>query len=760
MSAPHLSRRQFLTAGAGGLTLVLIGCSNNDDAAAPTSAAGESPTTAGSTIADSTTTSLPASITSAPAPSTTLPVGEEVFDLGSSLTITDTGLVIVRSPRAEMGQGVLSAIAMIVADELDADVTMLRVVEGDGMPSVARGAGGGIPYTFASLSMSESWDPFRQLGATARSMLVAAAATQLGVDAASLTIDKGVISGAGGSVTFAEIATAAGALEAPTDAVPKAADQRRIVGSELARMDSLAKVTGKAMFASDVRLDGMLVATLARGPKLGSRPTKWDEAAALAVPGVSAVIEVPADRLAPAGADHALAVVATGTWAAIKGREALMPTVTWEGGSSTTSSELREQLRSLVAEPGVIVEDGDAGAATAGVASVDETYDIGFAAHLLMEPLTAVATVSDSTAELWIGHQAEINARPAIERAVGLTGDAVIFHHTFLGTGLGRRAGGDFAAEAVFVAQAVGAPVRIHWTREDDITRGFFRPARATRIRASVTAEGDMVGIETIHAGDSLIRMDSPDFGTTSPDPSLTVGSTLDQPYSLGTIRSSTHTIDSGVPLSIWRAVEHNAGVFALESALSELALAAGIGDLELRQRLLAARPKAAAALRAAVEKSGWQPPTRERAFGMAIADYGGTAVATVVEVVADGAGWKIARIAGAIDCGTVVSPNGLRAQMEGGIIFGLGSALTDDVQIVDGIVQQTNFDNLRPLRSSEIPPIDVVLMPSQEPPTGGGEAVVPTVAPALASAVAALTGERQRSLPLTGWTGEVTTTE
>jgi isoquinoline 1-oxidoreductase subunit beta len=757
MSVPPLSRRQFLTAGAGGLTIVLVACSNDDASTVPTSTSRVPPETSGSTIADATTTA-PAPAPNAP--STTVPVGEEVFDLGSSLTITDTGLVIVRSPRAEMGQGVLSAIAMIVADELDADVAMLRVVEGDGMPSVARGAGGGIPYTYASLSMSESWEPFRQLGATARAMLVTAAAAQLSADVASLTIDAGVISGAGGSVTFGEIATAAGALDAPTDAVAKSADQRRIVGSELTRMDSLSKVTGQAKFASDIRLDGMLVATLARGAKFGSLPIAWDESAALAVPGVTAVVEVPADRLAPAGADHALAVVATGTWAALRGREALMPTVTWEGGSSTTSNELREQLRSLVSEPGLIVEDGDVGAATGGVATIDATYDIGFAAHLLMEPLTAVATANESSAELWIGHQAEINARPAIDRAVGLSGDAVIFHHTFLGTGFGRRAGGDFAAEAVFVAKAVGSPVRIHWTREDDITRGFFRPARATRIRASVTAAGDMVGIETIHAGDSLARMDSPDVGTNAPEFGLTVGSTRDQPYSLGTIRSSTHTVDSGVPISIWRAVEHNAGVFALESALSELALVAGIGDLELRERLLTGRPTTAAALRAAVEKSGWQPPTSNRAFGMAIADYSGTAAVTVVEVVADGSGWKVARITGSIDCGTVVSLNGLRAQMEGGIIFGLGSALTDDVKIADGAVQQSNFDTLRPLRSPEIPPIDVVLMASQEPPTGGGEAVVATVAPALANAVAALTGERQRSLPLTGWTGEVTETE
>jgi isoquinoline 1-oxidoreductase subunit beta len=759
MSAPRVSRRQFITVGGGGLTLVLIGCSNNDAATPQTSTAGQPSTTGGSTTTQPATTTLSPTTTLAPIPTTTVPVGAAVFDLGPSLTITDAGQVIVRSPRAEMGQGVLSALAMIVADELDADVASLRVVEEDGMPAVARGPGGGIQYTYASLSIRESWEPFRQLGATARSMLVAAAAAQLGVDPSVLTIDQGVISDGSSSRAFGEVAAAAAAIEPPVDAVPKSAEKRRVVGTELARMDSLAKVTGHAKFASDIRLDGMLVATLARGPKLRSTPTGWDEAAALAVPGVTAVVEVPGDRLGADGSDDALAVVATGTWAAIKGREALMPTVTWEGGATTTSVELRQRLRDLVAAPGAVAEDGDAAAATAGPITVDAVYDIGYAAHLLMEPLTAAARVAEDRAEMWIGHQAEVNARPAIERAVGLAGDAVTFNHMFLGTGFGRRAGGDFAAEAAFVAQAVGAPVRIHWTREDDITRGYFRPARATRIQASITVDGDMVGITTTHAGDAIARMEFPDLDLSLPEFSLLVGSTSDQPYTLGAVRSTTHVANYGVPIGIWRAVEHNAGVFAIESALSELALAGGVDDLVLRERLLGSRPRTAATLRAAVEESGWQPATAQRAFGMAVVDYNGSAAAIVAEVVADGPGWMIAAVTGAIDCGIVVSPNGVRAQVEGGIIFGLGSALIDDVNIVDGAVQQTNFDTLRPLRNPEVPTINVVIIPSTEPPTGAGEAVVAPVAAALANAVAALTGDRQRSLPLTGWTGEVTET-
>jgi isoquinoline 1-oxidoreductase subunit beta len=232
-----------------------------------------------------------------------------------------------------------------------------------------------------------------------------------------------------------------------------------------------------------------------------------------------------------------------------------------------------------------------------------------------------------------------------------------------------------------------------------------------------------------------------------------------DQPYKLGTVHSSSTLVDGGVPIGLWRGVEHNAGVFALESAISELAETAKLDDLALRLKLLEENPRAAATLQEAFDASQWQAPTRARAFGMAIDNYAGTSAAVVAEVIADGAGWKVARLTAAIDCGLVVSPNGLRAQMEGGLIFGLGSALSNEVTIVDGAVQQTNFDTLRALRSAEIPPMEILFMPSKEKPTGGGEAVVPPTAAAVANAVAALTGTRQRSLPLTGWTGEVTET-
>jgi isoquinoline 1-oxidoreductase subunit beta len=754
MTTPKISRRQFLTVGAGGFTLVLAACTsksaNSDDSATPSSESQPTtnPTSSAAPVTETTRTAV-----------TAIPGGSEVFSLGPSLSITDAGLVIVRSPRAEMGQGVLSALAMIVADELDADVTSIRVVESDGMPAAVKSKDGGIPYTFASLSVTESWQPFRQLGASARSMLLAAAAKQLKAPLDELTIESGVIKSRTGQVSFAEIATAAATEKPPLTATPKQPNQRRIVGKEIARFDSLEKVNGRAMFASDVRVDGMLVATLLRGPKFGSKPSSWDKHAALAVPGVKAVVEVPGSEIAPAGSDDALAVVATGTWAAIKGREALLPTVKWTGGISMNSAEFRKNLRDLVGKPGVEVGTGDPAAATAGPIRVDAVYDISYAAHLLMEPLTAVAKVSDITAEIWVGHQAEQVARPFVESVVGLSGDDVIIHQAFLGTGFGRRAWGDFPAEAAFVAKAVGKPVRVHWMREDDITRGFFRPARATRVRASMTADGEMVGIDVTHAGDSMVRMQDPTFDMSGSDGGLDTGSVRDQPYELGTIHSSTTLVNGGVPIGLWRGVEHNAGVFALECAISELAAAAKLDDLTTRLKLLEGNPRAAATLQAAFDASKWLPSTRERAFGMAMVSYAGTSSAVIAEVAADNAGWKLARITASIDCGIIVSPNGLRAQMEGGVIFGLGSALTNEVQLVDGAVQQTNFDTLRALRSPEIPPIQIVLIPSEEKPTGGGEAVIPPTAAAVANAVAALTGIRQRSLPLTGWTGAVTET-
>jgi isoquinoline 1-oxidoreductase subunit beta len=750
----QISRRGFLSAGTGGFTLVVLAACSSSKATAPTTNKAATGTTGATTTAPpATSTTIVATTTTVPS-TTTTPLGAEVLNIGPSLTITDTGLVIVRGAKAEMGQGVLSALAMLVADELDADVNSIRIVEEDGMPAIGRGAGGGIPYTFASTSMADSFDSVRQIGATARVMLLTAAAARLQVDVSTLSITSGVISGGAKSVSFADIATAAGAVAVPLDAKPKAADQRRIVGKDVARFDTASKVTGQAKFASDVKRDGMLVATLLRGPRLMSSPSKWDEAAALAVPGVKSVVKVPGDKLATLGADDALAVVATGTWAALKGREALSKTVAWTGGSGATTDVVSAKLRELAASPGAVAEDGNANVIDSGKVKVDAIYDIGYAAHLLMEPLTAAADVSATKADIWIGHQAELNARPAIDQAIGLSGDAVTFHHMFLGTGFGRRAKGDFAAEAVYLAKQVGAPVRVQWTRDDDIARGFMRPAAAIRVRTSLDANGQFTGIDATVAGDSIGRMDDPAMNLGSADFGVLGGLTSETPYKFGAVRSSTHTVKTDISIGIWRGVTHNSTVFALESAISEMALAGTLDEIDMRTKLLIANPRAAAVLAEVVRLSGWKPATKERAFGVAMVNYGGTAGACIAEVIADGSGWKIAKLYGTIDCGLAVSPNGVRAQIEGGIVFGLTSALTPSVKVVNGEVQQKNFDQLRALRNAEVPPIAVSVINSSEPPTGAGEAIVVTVAPALANAVAALTGTRQRSLPLTGWTG------
>jgi isoquinoline 1-oxidoreductase subunit beta len=324
----------------------------------------------------------------------------------------------------------------------------------------------------------------------------------------------------------------------------------------------------------------------------------------------------------------------------------------------------------------------------------------------------------------------------------------------FLGTGFGRRAKGDFAAEAVYVAKQVGAPVRVQWTRDDDIARGFMRPAAAIRVRTSLDANGQFTGIDATVAGDSISRMDDPAMNLGSADFGVLAGLTSETPYKFGAVRSSTHTVKTDISIGIWRGVTHNSTVFALESAISEMALAGTLDEIDMRTKLLVANLRAAAVLAEVVRLSGWKPATKERAFGVAMVNYGGTAGACVAEVIADGSGWKVAKLYGTIDCGLAVSPNGVRAQIEGGIVFGLTSALTPSVKVVNGEVQQKNFDQLRALRNAEVPPIAVSVINSSEPPTGAGEAVVVTVAPALANAVAALTGTRQRSLPLTGWTG------
>jgi isoquinoline 1-oxidoreductase beta subunit len=695
-----VSRRVFLkvSVGAGASFVIgayLAGC-ENAAVVEPTPAPAATAPAARPTLAPAATTPAvepsagPVATAVATEPAVTPAMAS--FEPGVFLRIENNNIVTIVVSRSEMGQGVRTSLPMIVAEELDADWSMVRIEQAPTDDKYGR------LNTFGSRSIVSMWDVLRQAGATARAMLVAAAAQTWGVDAQELASESGAVihRPTNRRLTYGQLVETAAQLPVPNQVDLKDPKGFRIVGTPQGQADAASMIDGSAVYGIDVRLPGMRYAVVARSPVFGGRLVDYDAAPALAVEGVRKVVAL----------DDALAVVADTTWAAMQGRAALK--LTWDAGQNAqlSSAGVQQALRQRLPE------------AQSQPAQLEAVYEIPYYAHATMEPMNCTADVRPDRCELWAPTQAPQNARAAASQITGLPLDAIDVHVTLMGMGLGRRSATDFVGEAVQVSKALGEPVQVLWTREDDMQHDFYHPTSVHYLRARLDPAAD-IQIQT----------------------------------------AGGNRREGQVPTGAWRSVSNFPLAFIRESFVDELAAALGRDPYELRLQRLT-RDAHRAVLELAASKAGWgQSLPAGSGRGIAFYIYGGgedqstergTYVAQVVEVAVAGDGSvRVSRVVCAVDCGIAINPAMIAAQVEGGVVHAITATLKSAIAVEAGRVQQSNFDDYPLLRIGEMPAVEVYIVPSARPPQGMGEMGVPTLAPALANAIFNATGKRVRRLPI-----------
>ena len=654
--------------------------------------------------------------------------------------------VTVMLAHSEMGQGIWTSLPMLIAEELDADWSRLRVEHAAAAPAYAHTAFG-MQMTGGSSTTWSEFDRYRQAGALARALLIQAAAQRFGVPASACRTENGVVIAGDKRARYGELADDAAKLTAPESITLKDPKDWKIIGKATKRLDSPEKTTGRAQFGMDVHFDGLLTALVARAPVFGAKVKSFDASKAGAVPGVRKVVQVPSG----------VAVVADHFWAAKQGRDALV--IDWDLGPNAglDSGKMLEEFRKLASTTGApAAQAGDAAAVLAKATQpIDVEFTVPYLAHAPMEPLNCAVKLGADKCEIWTGTQFQTMEQMVAAQITGLKPEQVEIHTMFLGGGFGRRANpaADFVSEAVFVAKAAGAPVKTVWTREDDVRGGYYRPAYLHRARVALGKDGLPAAWQHTIVGQSIIA------GTpfeammikNGIDASSVEG-VADSPYvtALSDYRVDLHSPKPGVPVLWWRSVGHSHTAFVMESVVDELARAAGQDPVKYRRALLARHPRHLGVLNLAAEKSGWsKKPRKGRARGVAVHESFGSFVAQVAEVSVKKGQIRVHRVTCAIDCGVAVNPAGVRAQMESGIAFGLSAALHGALHFKDGRVQESNFHDYRVLRINEMPVVEVHIVPSTDKMGGVGEPGTPPIAPAVANAVAALTGKRLRQLPL-----------
>ncbi len=695
------------------------------------------------------------------------------FEPNAWLQVDPKGDVSLWVARSEMGQGVRTSMTMILAEELEAEWSRVRVVQAD------TDAKYGDMVTGGSASVRTSWDPLRKAGATGRELLLTAAAQTWGVSKEECFTREGAVihKPSGRKLGYGELAEKAAALPLAKDVAVKDAKDFRIVGHAEARVDGPRIVVGAAKYGIDTKVPGMLYAVVARSPVFGGRVKRFDATHAKAIPGVRKVVEIPAVEMptlfgfepGKEGNQHRLpsgvAVVADSTWQAIQGRKALE--VEWDEGPHASENSAGERAACVerAGRPGKeFAKAGDPEAALSGAArKLEAVYEVPFLAHASMEPMNCTASFRDGHCEIWAPTQNAQAVLAAVAKAVDLPTSAVTVHVTLLGGGFGRRLNVDYGVEAAVLSRAVGAPVKIFWTREDDIRHDYYRPLSYHRMRAGLDGKNQLVAL--LH---HIVAPTTDGYYEGGEPPDL-AGTELAGPgVPGGTLPNyllEASMLPSAVPRGYWRAVDHNGNQFAVQSFVDEIGVAMHKDPLELRRQLLGEwrrlpPPKEGEdqvdvrrvrrVLDAAAEKAGWGRPLPAR-HGRGIAGQMcfGSYVAQVAEASVDKDGsLHIHRVVLAIDCGQVVNPDMVAAQMEGGICFGLTAALHGEITIENGRVQQGNFDDYPMMRIADMPPIEVHIIPSSEAPGGIGELGVPSIAPAVGNAIYAATGKRLRRLP------------
>lgn len=706
------------------------------------------------------------------------------------------GAIVLAMNRSEMGQGVHTALSMLVADELDVPLARVRLQPAghDAIYGSAAGFVGALPFhaddrepghesagyraarwftlklvrelgvnvTGGSASVADAWGPLRLAAATARARLLGAASLRWKLPVAELDVRDGVVSHASGPrAHYGELAAQA-ALSPPGEVTLKTRAAWRVIGRPAARLDVAAKCDGSAVYGLDVRLPGMVYAAILHAPMLGGAPGVVNVDAALQLPGIERIVRLPP----LAGADAALAVVGRSSWHTREAIAALAARgwVRWQQrpagalDSKAIEAALEAAARDAAARRGGFAfhARGDSAAALAGAARrVEALYRAPYLAHATMEPMNCTARVVGGRVEVWAPTQVPGLARDAAAQVAGVAPEAVTVHVTYLGGGFGRRLEVDVVAQAVRVAlETGGRPVQLSWSREEDFMHDFYRPAGAVLLRAGLDGAGRVQAFEAHSAGDALEprwleRVLPALAGPDLPD-KTTVEGLFDLPYAIAHQRIAHVATKSGVPIGNWRSVGHSHNAFFVEGFVDELAHAAQRDALQFRLELLAERPRHAAVLQLAAQRAGWgRPLPAGRARGLALHESFGTIVAQVVEVSLEGRRVRVHRVVCALDCGVAVHPQGVAQQAESSVAFALSAALHGRIDIEAGVVRQKNFPDHPLLTLAQMPRVETHIVPSDAAPTGIGEPLVPPLAPALANALFVLTGKRLRELPL-----------
>lgn len=715
--------------------------------------------------------------------------GEGDIALNGWIKILPDNSVVLAMPRSEMGQGVHTALPQLAAEELDVPLASVRIEQagwdtvygnvamlqgnlpfhpgeaeredGFGRVKTGRWLVGklgrelGLNATGGSSSVADAWEVVRLAAATARASLIGAASLQWRLPAEDLLAEGGVVSHPSGrSLTYGELARIAAATPPGTVTLKERA-KWRVIGRPAPRLDVPAKVNGTARFGLDVRLPAMRYAALRLAPALGGAPGRVEAQAALAMPGVDRVVTLPAFG----GTSGGIAVVADSYWRAQQAVQAVQ--VDWRA-APTGAADTRVIAAAL--REAVLQRDGhrfhERGSvdevAPGGARTLEAWYSAPYLAHAALEPMNATARVDGGRVEVWAPTQVPQMCRAAAARVAGVAEDQVDLHVTLLGGGFGRRLEVDYVAQAVRVAMDVpGVPVQLIWSREEDMRHDFYRPMQVARLRASLEASGEALALHVKSAGDAIsprwIERGLPSLAGPVDLPDKTASEGLfDQPYGFRHQRMEHVFTHSGVPVGFWRSVGHSHNAFFTESFIDELAVLAQRDPVEFRRGLLKDAPRHRAVLELAAERAGWalRPLAAGRARGVALHESFGSIVAQVVEVSLEKGQPRVHRVVCAIDCGTVVNPQIVAQQMEGAVVFGLTAALHGRIDVREGMVQQGNFPDYRMLTLAAAPVVETYILPSERPPSGVGEPGVPPVAPAVANALFALTGQRHRSLP------------
>lgn len=655
--------------------------------------------------------------------------------------ITTDGIVTVVCGKSEMGQGVLTGLAQIVADELDADWSMVRAEQA---PVHADYANPNAPYmaTGGSTSVRLNWNRMRTAGAAARAMLVEAAARKWGIDKSQVKTRNGVLLASDGrSARYGEFAEAAAMIPPPQNPALKSPSEFTIIGQSLPRLDTPGKVNGKAQFGIDIRVPGMLTSVIAFPPRFGARMRSFDGSGALATQGVRGVYPV----------SGGIAVVADNMWAALKGRKALK--IDWGEGilDQLSMDDIRKSYADALDRPGLTdqkegsVQHGD------GPRTITREFEQPFLVQAPMEPMTCTVAIGENEAEVWTGTQGQTIAQRRVAEIAGLKPEQVKVHTTFLGGGFGRRGVNDFVVYAAEVAKAAKRPVKVIYTREDDMQAGYYRPFNRIRVTGTLDEKGRLVSYSAKTAVPAISKWTG--FGFLKKPNGVDTYATecLASVYQIPNLEVQWVEHDLGVPIWFWRTPGGNQNCFAVEAMMDELAHAAGKDTLAFRRELLETKPRQLKVLDLAAEKAGWGYPLPEGfGRGIAITEIFGTVVAQVAEVRLREGRPVVERVVCAIDCGTAINPQQIRAQTESSIVFGLSALLYGQLTIEKGTVQQSNFHDYPVLRMNEMPKIEVHLVKSDAPPGGMGEPALPPILPAVAGAVFQITGKRVSRLPLT----------